>query len=49
MCRRKNSIASAAVSHVDSGSGSRQTRTLTPFAIYCLIAGLACTIRFGFF
>jgi len=26
-----------------------QTRTLTPFAIYCVIAGTACAIRFGFF
>lgn len=26
-----------------------QTKTLTPFAIYCLLAGLACTIRFGVF
>ena len=25
-----------------------QTRTLTPFAIYCLLAGIACTIRFAF-
>jgi undecaprenyl-diphosphatase len=24
-----------------------QTRTLTPFAIYCIVAGLACTIRFA--
>jgi len=24
-----------------------QTRTLTPFAIYCLLAGIACTIRFA--
>jgi undecaprenyl-diphosphatase len=24
-----------------------QTRTLTPFAIYCLVAGLACTVRFA--
>ena len=26
-----------------------QTRTLTPFAIYCLLAGVACTVRFGVF
>jgi undecaprenyl-diphosphatase len=26
-----------------------ETRTLTPFAIYCLIAGAACIVRFGFF
>jgi undecaprenyl-diphosphatase len=26
-----------------------QTRTLTPFAIYCVIAGAACAIRFGVF
>ena len=26
-----------------------ETRTLTPFAIYCLIAGSACIVRFGFF
>jgi undecaprenyl-diphosphatase len=26
-----------------------QTRTLTPFAIYCLLAGAACAIRFGVF
>jgi undecaprenyl-diphosphatase len=25
-----------------------QTRTLTPFAIYCVVAGLACTIYLGF-
>ncbi len=24
-----------------------QTRTLTPFAIYCLVAGLACVVRFA--
>jgi undecaprenyl-diphosphatase len=24
-----------------------QTRTLTPFAIYCLVAGLACILRFA--
>jgi undecaprenyl-diphosphatase len=24
-----------------------QTRTLTPFAIYCLVVGLACVIRFA--
>ncbi len=24
-----------------------QTRTLTPFAIYCLVAGAACTVRFA--
>jgi undecaprenyl-diphosphatase len=24
-----------------------QTRTLTPFAVYCLVAGLACVLRFG--
>jgi undecaprenyl-diphosphatase len=23
------------------------TRTLTPFAIYCLIAGVLCTLRFA--
>jgi undecaprenyl-diphosphatase len=23
------------------------TRTLTPFAIYCLVAGLACVVRFA--
>ena len=26
-----------------------ETRTLTPFGIYCLIAGGACAIRFGLF
>ena len=25
-----------------------QTRTLTPFAIYCVVAGLACAIYLGF-
>jgi undecaprenyl-diphosphatase len=25
-----------------------QTRTLTPFAIYCVAAGIACTIYLGF-
>ena len=24
-----------------------ETRTLTPFAIYCLVAGVACIIRFS--
>ena len=24
-----------------------QTRTLTPFAIYCLVAGVACVARFA--
>jgi undecaprenyl-diphosphatase len=24
-----------------------ETRTLTPFAIYCLVAGVACTVRFA--
>ncbi len=24
-----------------------ETRTLTPFAIYCLVAGLACLVRFA--
>ncbi|HYT25366.1 MAG TPA: undecaprenyl-diphosphate phosphatase, partial [Actinomycetota bacterium] len=24
-----------------------QTRTLTPFAIYCLVAGVACIVRFA--
>ncbi|MGN6171635.1 MAG: undecaprenyl-diphosphate phosphatase, partial [Streptosporangiaceae bacterium] len=24
-----------------------QTRTLTPFAIYCLVVGLACTVKFS--
>jgi undecaprenyl-diphosphatase len=26
-----------------------RTRTLVPFAVYCLLAGLASAIRFGFF
>ena len=26
-----------------------QTRTLTPFAIYCLVVGAILTIRFGIF
>jgi undecaprenyl-diphosphatase len=26
-----------------------RTRTLTPFAIYCVAAGLISIIRFGFF
>ena len=26
-----------------------ETRTLTPFAVYCLVAGGACAIRFGLF
>ncbi len=26
-----------------------ETRTLTPFAVYCLIAGALCTVRFGIF
>jgi undecaprenyl-diphosphatase len=25
-----------------------ETRTLMPFAIYCFVAGLACTIWFAF-
>jgi undecaprenyl-diphosphatase len=24
-----------------------RTRTLTPFAVYCLVAGLACVVRFA--
>jgi undecaprenyl-diphosphatase len=26
-----------------------ETRTLTPFAIYCFVAGVLCTVRFAFF
>jgi undecaprenyl-diphosphatase len=26
-----------------------QTRSLRPFGVYCLVAGVACAIRFGFF
>jgi len=26
-----------------------ETRTLTPFAIYCLVAGAACVVRFGLY
>src|SRR5439155_14315940 len=30
-----------------AGGGYEATRTLTPFAVICLVEGIACTIEFG--
>ena len=35
------------LSRVGSSTARFETRTLTPFAIYCLIAGAASVVRFA--
>jgi undecaprenyl-diphosphatase len=43
------SIASATCAYVSVKFLTRYftTRTLTPFAVYCLVGGAACMVRFG--